>query len=532
MTHATKLIKKVRRGVQNVAYGNPIYQKMLASGDVPQRLYFTPSDPWPGDAAAGQVLLSGQSSMFERAESTALRHAATALRNLRAIGTDAARGASVRLIDSWIHQFDKWDEVEWTSENLGSRIAAWIGFYDFYASAATPDFTPRLVSSLFRQWKHLVRTISPSLTGVEAVQAARGLIYGGLNFPDGDTALGLACDLLQRQIAAEILADGGHASRNPSAQLHILRHLVDIRNVFELADIRLPESIGAALAAMIPPLKFYRHGDGGLGLFHGAVEETPLLIDAVLTQAVVRGRVLRRLTETGYERLMAGRSLLLVDAASPPPRAIGSEGHAGLLSFEFSHGRERIFVNCGAVPQGSDQWRAACAATAAHTTVTVADTNACDIDSDGGIVGSVQTTAQRFEEGGAHGLEMSHDGYRSRFGLIHHRVLRLSGDGEVLTGRDTLQGNQGHEFTLRWHLHPSVQVSLSHGGQTALLRTAAGGGWRLRAEHGSSSASALSLEQSIYCGTATPRRTMQIRMTGVTASGETTVGWSLTRERK
>lgn len=527
MTQATKLIGKVRRGVQNVAYGNPLYQKILAAGETPTRLHFTPADLWPGDAQAGQSMLSAQQSMFDSGENTAVRHAATTLRNLRAIGTDSARVASVRLIDNWLRQFNGWNEAEWRSGNAGARIAAWIGFYDFYASATTPDFTQRLVASLHRQWKHLVRTISPALTGVEAVQAARGLIYGGLNFPDGDKALGLACDLLQRQMAAEILPDGGHISRSPTAQLHILRHLIDIRNVFELADIGLPESIHAGLAAMLPALKFYRHGDGGLALFHGSVEETPLLIDAVLTQAALRGRVLRRLPDSGYERLTAGRSLLIVDAASPPPRAFGQKGHAGLLSFEFSFGRERIIVNCGAVPHGSAEWRAACAATAAHSTLTVADTNACDLDIDGGIAGNVQTSAQRFEEGGAHGLEMAHDGYQPRFGLMHHRILRLSGDGESLTGRDILQGKGGAEFTLRWHLHPDVLVSLSQGGQTALLRTASGSGWRLRVENES-----LGLESSIYCGNAVPRRTMQLKTSSIMRAGETVVTWSLTRERK
>jgi uncharacterized heparinase superfamily protein len=535
MIQAVKIVDKVRRGVQNVAYGNVLYQKMLAAGDAPQRLHFTPADPWPGDAQAGQILLVGQTNMFERADTLAhaaqLRHAATALRNLRAIGTDSARAASVHLIDSWLRQFDGWNDVEWTSENLGARIAAWIGFYDFFAPAAPADFTPRLTASLYRQWKHLARTVSPTLKGVEAIQAARGLIYGGFNFPDGDNALGLACDLLQRQMASEILPDGGHVSRNPSTQLHILRHLVDIRNLFDMADLRMPESLGSTLSAMIPPLKFFRHGDGGLALFHGGVEETPLMIDAVLTQAVVRGRVLRRLTETGYERITAGRSLLMVDAASPPPRAAGQEGHAGLLSFEFSVGRDRIICNCGAVPQGSPDWRTAFAATAAHSTLTVADTNACDIDSDGGIAGDVRTGSQRFEEGGTQAIEMTHDGYRARFGLIHHRILRLSSDGETLTGRDILQSaggkNGGHEFTLRWHLHPGVQVSLSHGAQTALLRTAGGGGWRLRIERGT-----LSLESSVYCGGPAPRRTMQIKTSSVTGNGDTAILWSLTRERK
>jgi uncharacterized heparinase superfamily protein len=222
---------------------------------------------------------------------------------------------------------------------------------------------------------------------------------------------------------------------------------------------------------------------------------------------------------------------LLADAASPPPRAHGEEGHAGLLSFEFSHGKERIIVNCGAVPMGSVQWRNACAATAAHSTLTLSDTNACDIDEDGGILGSVQASSQRFEEDGSHGLEMAHDGYRQKYGIVHNRILRLSGDGETLMGREILQskpgGKAGRDYAVRWHLHPGVQVSLSHGGQTALLRTPLGTGWRLRIEN-----ETLGLESSVYCGNAAPRRSMQIKATGVTQEGDTFVTWSLTRERK
>jgi uncharacterized heparinase superfamily protein len=109
--------------------------------------------------------------------------------------------------------------------------------------------------------------------------------------------------------------------------------------------------------------------------------------------------------------------------------------------------------------------------------------------------------------------------------------LRLSAAGDTLNGRAILQaskgGGAGHPFTLRWHLHPDIQASLSHGGQTVLLRTASGGGWRLRVEN-----AALGLESSIYGGSATPRRTMQVKAASVTGPGETAVTWSLTRERK
>ncbi|MDD4615640.1 MAG: heparinase II/III family protein [Alphaproteobacteria bacterium] len=527
MNQAAKIIGKVRRGVQNVAYGNKLYQKFLAAGETPMRLHFAPPDPWPGDASAGMALLSEQRSMFPVVEEATLRNTSTTLRNLRAVGTDAAREMCARLIDRWLEQFDGWDKDEWLPEHLGARIAAWIGFYDFYAPVASSDFVQRLVTSLHRQWKHLERTMSPSLKGVEAVQAARGLIYGGLNFPEGDNALGFACDLLQRQLAAEILADGGHVSRNPSAQMRMLAHLVDIQNVLTMAGIAPPPSIGTSVTSLVPGLKLFRHGDGGLALFHGSAEEVPLMIDAILTQAVIRGRVVRRLPETGYERLQAGRSLLIADAASPPPRAYGTEGHAGLLSFEFSSGRERLIVNCGSAPHASAEWRSACAATAAHSTLTVADTNACEIDGDGSIAGSVMTSTHRFEQNGAHYLEMAHNGYYARFGLTHTRAFQLSADGDTLLGRDALQGKKARPYTLRWHLHPTVQVSLSQGGQTALLRTPSGAGWKLRVEKGQ-----LGLESSIYCGGAVPRRTMQVKLTDVTSSDDTVVTWTLARERK
>lgn len=527
MTQAARIIGKVRRGVQNVAYGNPLYQIILSSGAAPMRLHFTPSDPWPGDAKAGEAMLSAQTTIFSFTEEAALQKTASVLRNLRAVGTDAAREACLRVIESWLLQYDGWDKDEWVPENLGARIAAWIGFYDFYAPAASQDFLRRLTLSLHRQWKHLERTISTELKGVDAVQAARGLIYGGLNFEDGDGALGLACDLLQRQLAAEILSDGGHITRNPSAHLHMLAYLVDIHNILEMAGIHAPPAIGSALAALAPALKFFRHGDGGLALFHGSVEETPLMIDAVLTQAVARGRVLRRLPETGYERIIAGRSLLMVDAASPPPRSFGGEGHAGLLGFEFSVGRERLIVNCGSVVRGASKWSAACAATAAHSTLTVDDTNACSVDADGGVIGDVQTSAQRFEENGTQVIEMAHNGYYSRYGLTHTRTLELSADGETLAGRELLQGRPGHEYVVRWHLHPSIKASLSQDGRTVLLRTPSGLGWRFRVSRGD-----LGMESSIYCGHAIPRRAVQIRVSGITDAGDTAVKWSLSRERK
>ena len=526
MKPATHILQKIRRGVQSVAYGNALYQKILSSSETPDRLYFTLADPWPGDAQAGLALISGQRSMFDNASGVSLRHASVALRNLRAVGTETARQMAVRLIENWLTHYDTWSEAEWAPHVLGERIAGWIGFYEFYAPSTISDFTHNVTASLCRQWKHLVRTLPPSLVGYAGLQAIRGLVYGGLNFPEGDKALGLACDMLRRQLAAEILPDGGHISRNPSVQLHVLRHLIDLREVFTVAGLEVPDILTASITAMVPVLKFYRHGDGELALFHGSNEETSLLIEAVITQAGTRGRALRRLPETGYERITAGRSLLVTDVMRPAMNGYDKSAHAGLMSFEFGHGRERVIVNCGAI-DASAEWRMALAATAAHSTLTLEDTNACHVIETGGLGTAPKVEAHRYEQDGVQFIEMAHGGYQSRFGVNHQRILGLGGDGEALYGREVLTGSAGRQFALRWHLHPSVQAALTQGGQTALLRTASGSGWRLSLESGG-----LSLEPSVYCGKGVPRRSQHLKATGSMSGDKTVVVWHLVREKK
>lgn len=524
MKPAEKILHKVRRSVESVAYGSPLYQKLLSSGDVPDRLSFILADPWPGQAEAGLSLINAQPFLFDNPPPP---HPATALRNLRAVGTSPARLLALQMISGWLQNNERWNDVEWSAGALGERIAAWIGFYDFYAHNAPPELITALIGSLYRQWKHLVRALPPTLRGRDGLRAIKGLMVGGLNFEDGDKALGLAFEQLKRLMAEEILPDGGHISRSPARHLLVLRYLIDIRNLFRAAEIEVPEPLRAAITAMVPVLKFYRYGDGGLGLFHGGGEETSLMIDAVLTQAEVKSRVLRRLPETGYERVTAGRSLLLVDGAAPPPHDHDAEAHAGLAAFEFSQGRERIIVNCGIPDLADSAWRMACAATAAHSTLTISDTNAAEIVPEGGVVHAIVCEMQRYELEGNPCVEVTHDGYSAKFGIIHKRHLCLSADGDMLTGMDTIIGNTPQPFTIRWHLHPQIQSSLTHGGQTALLRTASGTGWRLRVD-----TFPVGLEMGLYCGTGTAQRSHQLKISGTSCIGETRIRWTLTREKK
>ena len=530
-------LQHFRHHVQALAYGNPLYRMMLDQKPGPDSLRVALADPWPGNAEAGQALMGRQDDLFEREgpENPAKSHYVLThgwLKDLRAVGTEAAKRKARALIEDWLAHHDKWREDSWAHDVLGERISNWVCFYDFFAGSAFSDFSDRLIASMMRQWRHLMRTMPANLTGTESLLAIKGILMAGLSLTDGNEALGLGLELLRRQLFSEILADGGHISRNPLLQLQLLHSLIDIRAVLRAAGSDVPHELDTAIERMVPALKLFRHGDGGLALFNGAQEASPLEMEAALTLSGARGRVLRRLPQMGYERLTSGRSLLLIDAGAPPPPPHDRTAHAGLLSFEFSIGRERLIVNCGAGPDDDAEWRTAMAATAAHSTLTLKDTNACEVLPEGGIGQRPKhVTAQRYEQEGSYFVEASHSGYENRFHVIHHRSLCLAAEGDELHGRDVLSGPAGRDFAVRWHLHPSVQASLAQGGQAAILRLPSNSGWRLRVDN-AAQGSELSLEPSVYGGGLSPRRSLQIRVSGRTREDPTVINWLLAKEKK
>src|SRR5207237_10222559 len=241
---------------------------------------------------------------------------------------------------------------------------------------------------------------------------------------------------LQRQI----LPDGGHRTRNPSVQLEVLRDLIDIRAALRAARIEAP-AVQNAIERMAPILRLFRHGDRRLALFNNSTEEDGVRVDLVLTRAEAKERAPAQAPDSGFQRLQAGQSLVIVDTGKPPARDFDREAHAGTLSFELSQGRDRIVVNCGGYRGAKAAWRRVARSGAAHSVLVVGDTNAVEIQADGSLGRGPSTVrCERAEEGGHQWIAASHDGYRPRFGVTYARELYLAADGDDLRGEDKLTG--------------------------------------------------------------------------------------------
>jgi uncharacterized heparinase superfamily protein len=189
----------------------------------------------------------------------------------------------------------------------------------------------------------------------------------------------------------------------------------------------------------------------------------------------------------------------------------------------MSVGTDRVIVNCGGYDGVDSAWSRAARATAAHSTVTVDDTNACELLPDGMGRVPVKVTAERFDADDAAGIDVRHDGYRARFKLDHVRRLALAADGQRVTGEDRLIGPGGERYTVRFHLHPTVSAASVENGAAILLRPPGGAGWRLAADEG-----VLSLGESVYLGRrGEMRRSGLVTVVGGLNGTETVVRWSI-----
>jgi uncharacterized heparinase superfamily protein len=535
---APPLLTRLRREALRGFAASPFYRHTLI-GRVPTDLRLRVGERWPGDAKRGQTILSGEILLagqvvrnpmpvwFPSEAGTAWLaewHDFSWIADLLSVG-GGAKDAARALVQSWLTDNTAWHPVAWRADVLASRIYTWIVHFDEIASREADRLLRRaMLVSLASQLRHLGRIATWELPGPARLRALKGLVAGLVAFGASEKRIVRALRAIETELPEQILLDGGHRSRNPSVQLDVLRDLVDTRAALRAGHIEIPAALQDAIERMAPMLRFFRHGDRKLALFNNSVEEDGILVDLVLTRSETKGRAPAQAPQSGFQRMQAGHSLVLVDSGKPVP-GFDEAAHAGPLSFEMSQGRERLIVNCGGYRGSHRAWRQVARSTAAHSVLVVADTNAIEINEDGSLGQTLTIRCERAEEDGHQWIAVSHDGYRQRFGLSYARELYLSADGEDLRGEDRLTGRAGTAFVVRFHLHPAVEPRLTDGGGSVLLRLPSGLLWRLRA-----TGAELNLAESIYLGTGELKQSQQVVLVGVTGANGASVRWAIRRE--
>jgi uncharacterized heparinase superfamily protein len=460
------------------------------------------------------------------------------LRHLRAADAAITRANARALVDEWITLQGRWSTAAWRSEVVTRRIISWLSQAPLILDDADVRFYRRLMRSLTRQVRYLRSTAGDTQDGVPRLQARIALVYASLCMAGQVRHLRKATRQLVYELERQILPDGGHATRNPGALIDVLIDLLPLAQAYSSRNVAPPTALLNAIDRMMPMLRFFRHGDGNFALFNGMGPTPPDLLATLIAYDDIGGAPVQNAVHSGYQRIEAGQSLVLMDTGRPPPFELSAEAHAGCLSFEFSTKGQRMVVNCGLPAHNKDDWREIARATPAHSTVTFNDTSSCRfLDSGRRTVGApivggpTRVTVNRDREDGGEVVRTSHDGYASRYGVVHQRALYISSDGLSLEGEDIFLPSKGDAlpskvndlFAIRFHLHPLVRATKIADGRGAMLILPNKDVWNFSAHD-----DAVEIEDGAFLGGPDgPRRTFQLVIYGE-ARKQPHIRWSFT----
>ncbi|MDQ6437115.1 heparinase II/III family protein [Mesorhizobium sp. LHD-90] len=462
------------------------------------------------------------------------------LRHMRAAGTDLAAANARALVADWIAGAGvRIAGPAWEPATTAKRIIAWLQHSSVVLQGAEFGFYRSFLRSLAMQIRYLRSVVREMPEGEGKLRARIALAYAALSLPAPPSALRNATRNLADELDRQILADGGHVSRNPMAVLELLADLLPLRQTYANQAETPPAALIGAVERMLPALRFFRHADGSLAHFNGMGVTIHERVAAILRHDDTAGAPLLHAPHSGYERLAMGGTVVIADTGGPPPVEIAEAAHAGFLAFELSSGRHQFVVNAGVDTYGAEEFRPLGRATAAHSTASINDTSSARFHHServSNIVGAPlvdgpdEVRCDRLDGDGNQAFIAGHDAYVRRFGIYHERRLTLAADGDMLSGMDrfTLSHNAvaGRDaVSVRFHLHPDVELFRDSQGRLVLAPPFADR-WFF------SSSMQPHVEESIFfAALGGPRRSRQIVLS-FQASDVPEVQWQFERKRR
>ncbi len=266
--------------------------------------------------------------------------------------------------------------------------------------------------------------------------------------------------------------DGGPITRRPGDLPKLLSALLSLEALMETREVALPRGMRDVIAKGMRMLRFMRHPDGSLARFQGtdaiASVETDL-ISTILSYDTDRDPLPIMAPDTGYARLEAPGSVVLVDCGRPPPPEASTQAHASALAFEWSVDACKIITSAPEIGYSVDADIFGQRQTTAHSTVIVGQQSSAVF---AGALPDSQMGARKLtialekeDFAPTRAMRGRHTGYRQKFGIDHARSLALSENGRVLEGRDQLflpsgqpAANNRSPFVLAFQLQPGVRV--------------------------------------------------------------------------
>jgi uncharacterized heparinase superfamily protein len=390
------------------------------------------------------------------------------------------------LIGDWISANPTSKGSGWEPYPTSLRIVNWIKWV--LSGNTLPDVA---IASLAAQTRWLTQRMEWHLLGNHLFANAKALVFAGLFFQgvEADAWLAQGLQVLETEMAEQILPDGGQFELSPMYQALAIEDMLDLVNIArahgrqDLASAWLPR-----IPAMLKWLSTMSHPDGRISFFNdaafGIAPSNAELLDYGQRMGIENDKSvvpLCYLRDSGYLRMSSGPFVLIADFARIGPDYLPGHAHADTLSFELSVAGQRVFVNSGTSEYGTGAERRRQRGTAAHNTVVVDNENSSEVWAGFRVGRRARPSNVKLEKGDVIlRAQGSHDGYQHlRKRPVVTRCFELGVNHLVIIDSVT----RLLEAEARYHVHPAVKIT-EVTDKDAVLELPAGQRLKIHSERG------------------------------------------------
>ncbi len=434
------------------------------------------------------------------------------------------------IINNWITKNQNYEAKSWEVDILSKRVIAWISNSKITYDKSKDKYKNIFNEIICKQVNHLMNEIDRSSDLNNKMIGCTAIIMTGVSYKNS-RFLNYGLILLRKIINKSFDDSYFPKSRNIRQMVFYLKYFILIRELLKDSLNDIPEYLDEIIFYLGKNYDFFWGSLKQNLLFNGNNNSSNKDFDKYL--ALFRYKFKNDKFDTsGYTVFKKKNVILAMDTGSNPGKNYSENYQSGPLSFEFFFNDNKLITNSGYFQDHSHQLNRISKSTATHSTLILDNSSVCDFKKKNNGPSIVSKGFKTFDkqiinEKNFWSITCSHDGYLSKYGLIHQRNLEYNIEKNVLYGKEKLIKKKNFKvtnFELRFHLLPNIKVTKLQDNKSILIELD-NSGWKFSSEDGM-----IGLETGLYFGNKNSYTENQnIFISGVTQKEDQLIEWKISK---
>ncbi len=449
---------------------------------------------------------------------------------LFSIDLKSSNKVSQTIIENWIKKNQNYEKKSWEIDILSKRVIAWISNSKITYEESNDNYKKNFNEVISKQVNHLMNEIDRSLNFSDKMIGCTAITMTGIAYKN-NKYLDYGLNLLKKIINTSFDNNYFPKSRNIRQMVFYLKYFILIRELLKDSLNEIPEYLDEIIFYLGKSYDFFWGSLKHSLLFNGNNNSDNKDFDKYLN--LFRYKFKNDKFEiSGYTILKNKNTILAVDTGRNPDKNFSQNYQSGPLSFEFIFKDEKLITNSGYFQNHNHQLNGISKSTATHSTLILDNTSVSSYKKNNKGPSIVNKGFKTFDnrivyEKNYWKLQSSHDGYLSRYGVIHQRNLEFYSDKNILIGKEKLIKKNNFKttnFEIRFHLLPNIKLTKLLDNKSVLIELE-NSGWRFFSKDG-----LIDVETGLYFGNKNRYiENQNIFISGVTRNEEQLIEWQISK---